>query len=129
MKLMNMIAAAVRGLNNLAGLLPVLQNLGRRHAGYGVKEKDYATVGQALIWTLEKGFGSAFTRMAGMGCCLHGDCRYDEKCRNRKWHNGFDNLSKRFKHVLNVHSLVQQAVQREARQVSSRPTANPALAR
>ena len=60
-KLMGMIAAAVRGLNNLGSLVPVLQNLGRRHVGYGVKEKDYATVGQALIWTLEKGLGSVFT--------------------------------------------------------------------
>ncbi len=60
-KLMSMIATAVKGLNNLPGLVPVLQNLGRRHASYGVKEKDYVTVGQALIWTLEKGLGSAFT--------------------------------------------------------------------
>ena len=60
-KLMSMIAAAVRGLNNLPSLVPVVQNLGRRHVGYGVKNKDYATVGQALIWTLEKGLGSAFT--------------------------------------------------------------------
>ena len=60
-KLMSMITVAVKGLDNLPGLVPVLQNLGRRHAGYGVKDKDYATVGQALIWTLDKGLGSAFT--------------------------------------------------------------------
>jgi len=60
-KLMSMIAAAVKGLDNVPRLVPVLQDLGRRHAVYGVRDRDYATVGQALIWTLEKGLGSAFT--------------------------------------------------------------------
>ena len=60
-KLMNMIGAAVRGLDNVERLVPVLQNLGRRHCGYGVKDKDYATVAQALLWTLEKGLGAGFT--------------------------------------------------------------------
>ncbi len=59
-KLMSMIAAAVKGLNDLNGLVPVLQGLGQRHAGYGVQDKDYATVGQALIWTLEQGLGKEF---------------------------------------------------------------------
>jgi len=31
------------------------------HAGYGVIESDYATVGAALLWTLEQGLGPAFT--------------------------------------------------------------------
>jgi hemoglobin-like flavoprotein len=35
--------------------------LGQRHAGYGVKEQDYETVGQALLWTLEQGLGAGFT--------------------------------------------------------------------
>ena len=35
--------------------------LGARHAGYGVREKDYDTVGRALIWTLRKGLGDDFT--------------------------------------------------------------------
>jgi methyl-accepting chemotaxis protein-1 (serine sensor receptor) len=60
-KLMSMIAAAVKGLDNVPRLVPVLQDLGRRHAVYGVRDRDYATVGQALIWTLEKGLGGAFT--------------------------------------------------------------------
>jgi methyl-accepting chemotaxis protein len=60
-KLISMIAAAVKGLDNMPGLVPVLQGLGRRHAGYGVQDRDYATVGQAFIWTLEKGLGGAFT--------------------------------------------------------------------
>ena len=60
-KLMNMIGAAVRGLNRLEQLVPVVQDLGRKHVGYGVEDRHYDTVGAALLWTLEKGLGSAFT--------------------------------------------------------------------
>jgi len=42
-------------------LLPVLRQLGARHGGYGVKASHYATVGTALIRTLEQGLGVAFT--------------------------------------------------------------------
>jgi hemoglobin-like flavoprotein len=41
--------------------VPAIQALGRRHKGYGVTETNYATVGQALLWTLEQGLGEAFT--------------------------------------------------------------------
>lgn len=60
-KLMQMITAAVRGLNDLGRLVPVVQDLGRRHVGYGVKDQHYDTVGTALLWTLEKGLGEGFT--------------------------------------------------------------------
>ena len=60
-KLMQMITAAVKGLDHLDQLVPVLQDLGRRHAGYGVADAHYDTVGQALLWTLEKALGRAFT--------------------------------------------------------------------
>jgi hemoglobin-like flavoprotein len=60
-KLMQMITVAVRGLGNLAALVPAVQELGRRHVGYGVKKEHYATVGAALLWTLEQGLGPAFT--------------------------------------------------------------------
>ena len=60
-KLMSMIGAAVKGLDDLERLVPVVRKLGARHAGYGVKDRDYATVAQALLWTLEKGLGEAFT--------------------------------------------------------------------
>jgi hemoglobin-like flavoprotein len=70
MMLMSMIATAVRGLSNTEALLPMVKNLGRRHVGYGVKDSHYATVGQALIETLEKGLGKDFdaqTREAWLG--------------------------------------------------------------
>ena len=60
-KLMQMITAAVRGLSDLNKLVPVVEDLGRRHVSYGVRKKDYETVGAALLWTLEKGLGDSFT--------------------------------------------------------------------
>jgi len=60
-KLMQMLGAAVGLLDKPDTLIPVLQNLGRRHAGYGVKDEHYLTVGSALLWTLEQGLGAAFT--------------------------------------------------------------------
>jgi hemoglobin-like flavoprotein len=60
-KLMQMLTAAVKGLDRLEQLVPVVQDLGRRHATYGVEERHYETVGAALLWTLEKGLGTAFT--------------------------------------------------------------------
>ena len=60
-KLAQMLTAAVKGLDHLDRLVPVVQDLGRRHVGYGVTDAHYDTVGSALLWTLEKGLGSAFT--------------------------------------------------------------------
>jgi hemoglobin-like flavoprotein len=60
-KLMQMITAAVKGLDRLEQLVPVVQDLGRRHTRYGVAESHYDTVGAALLWTLEAGLGRAFT--------------------------------------------------------------------
>jgi hemoglobin-like flavoprotein len=61
-KLMQMLTAAVKGLDRLDRLVPVVEDLGRRHAGYGVGDEHYDTVGAALLWTLEMGLGAAFTR-------------------------------------------------------------------
>ena len=60
-KLMQMLTAAVKGLDRLDQLVPVVANLGRRHADYGVTDTHYETVGSALLWTLEMGLGRAFT--------------------------------------------------------------------
>lgn len=60
-KLMSMLASAVAGLNNLDMLLPVLENLGKRHVEYKVKPAHYDTVGAALLGTLEAGLGDDFT--------------------------------------------------------------------
>jgi len=60
-KLMIMIGTAVNGLTKLDEIVPAVQALGRRHAGYGVKPAHYGTVATALVWTLEQGLGDAFT--------------------------------------------------------------------
>ena len=60
-KLMQALALAVKSLDRPEALMPVLQDLGRRHARYGVTDAHYDTVGAALIWTLEKGLGERFT--------------------------------------------------------------------
>ncbi len=60
-KLMAMIGTAVNGLDNLDALIPAVQNLGKGHAGYGVEDKHYDTVGAALLETLEVGLGEKFT--------------------------------------------------------------------
>ena|SRR5437867_7309915 len=60
-KLMQMIGIAVKGLDSLEELVPKLLALGGRHAAYGVAEHDYVTVRRALLWTLERGLGAAFT--------------------------------------------------------------------
>jgi hemoglobin-like flavoprotein len=60
-KLMQMIGFCVSKLDALDELVPAVKELGRKHVGYGVEEDDYATVGGALLWTLERGLGAAFT--------------------------------------------------------------------
>ena len=59
--LMAMINTAVNGLNRLDEIVPAVQQLGRRHADYGVRREHYATVASALLWTLEQGLGEAWT--------------------------------------------------------------------
>jgi methyl-accepting chemotaxis protein len=61
-KLMQMIGAAVGKLNDLDTLVPILQNLGKRHVGYGVQDAHYTTVGGALLKTLSQGLGKDFTK-------------------------------------------------------------------
>jgi hemoglobin-like flavoprotein len=60
-KLMQMLATAVTNLHQLQKILPAVQALGLRHAGYGVTDDHYEIVGGALLWTLEQGLGSDFT--------------------------------------------------------------------
>ncbi|MBM4254631.1 MAG: hemin receptor [Deltaproteobacteria bacterium] len=60
-RLMEMIGLAVNKLNDLQAVVPVLQQLAKRHVKYGVKEADYTTVGAALLQTLGQGLGSDFT--------------------------------------------------------------------
>lgn len=60
-KLMAMLGMAIKSLTKLDVLIPVLEDLGRRHAHYDVREEHYETVGSALISTLSQGLGAEFT--------------------------------------------------------------------
>lgn len=60
-KLMQAIGFVVAHLRRPEALLPAVRELGRRHGGYGVRPAHYATVGAALLGTLEEGLGAAFT--------------------------------------------------------------------
>jgi nitric oxide dioxygenase len=59
--LMQTLKVVVASIDKLDQIVPAVQALGRRHAGYGVAAADYGTVGAALLWTLEQGLGEAFT--------------------------------------------------------------------
>ena len=60
-KLMMMLAAVVKGLGNLDSILPTASALAKRHVDYGARPEHYPVVGGALLWTLEKGLGEAWT--------------------------------------------------------------------
>jgi hemoglobin-like flavoprotein len=60
-KLMATLAVVVNGLGNLESILPAASALATRHVSYGAKPEHYPVVGNALLWTLEKGLGEAWT--------------------------------------------------------------------
>jgi hemoglobin-like flavoprotein len=60
-KVMRMFAQIVHNLDQPDALVPEVADLGRRHVGYGVQDYQYDSVGTALLWTLERGLGPAFT--------------------------------------------------------------------
>ena len=60
-KLMQTIGIAVKHLHRLEEIVPLVRDLGKRHAGYGVQDRHYDTVGEALLWALEQGLGQRFT--------------------------------------------------------------------
>src|SRR5262249_61519552 len=63
-KLLQTLGFAVSSLDNLDVLMSMLQDLGRRHVGYGVTAKQYESVGVALLWALERTLGPAWTPAA-----------------------------------------------------------------
>jgi hemoglobin-like flavoprotein len=58
---MAMLAAVVNGLANLESIQPAASALAKRHVAYGARPEHYPVVGTALLWTLEKGLGDAWT--------------------------------------------------------------------
>ena len=65
MVLMQTLTVVVRNVDRLDQIIPEVEALGRRHAGYGVEADHYATVGSALLWTIEHCLGDAYTEETG----------------------------------------------------------------
>lgn len=60
-KLIKTLGFIVDNLDEPATLVPAAQDLAVRHVGYGVSADQYASVGAALIKTLDQLLGDAFT--------------------------------------------------------------------
>jgi len=60
-KFVNAIGCTVAGLHDFGRLVPMLTQLGGRHAGYGLNENYWPTMGKALIFTLRDCLGDDFT--------------------------------------------------------------------
>ena len=59
--LVDTLALAVRGLDDFEKIQQAVRELGERHVDYGASLRDYKFVGQALIGTIERFLGDAFT--------------------------------------------------------------------
>lgn len=59
--LMMMLKFAIGTLDRMEVFEPSLEELGRKHIAYGVKETHYETVGDALILTLRAMLGASLT--------------------------------------------------------------------
>ena len=59
-KLIAILAVVVSKLDRLEDIIGQVQQLALRHNEYGVKPSHYAPVGEALLWTLEKGLGESW---------------------------------------------------------------------
>ena len=59
--LTSMISVAVGSLSRPERITLAVQQLGKRHAAYGVEPRHYELVGVALLWMLDHVLGEAFT--------------------------------------------------------------------
>lgn len=59
-KLRSTLGATLAQIQDLAALRPMLEDLARRHVGYGVVPHHYALVGEALLWTMQRALGPAW---------------------------------------------------------------------
>jgi len=60
-KLMDSIVVIIGAADSGPTLASILENLAVRHVTYGVRDKHYDKVGEALLWTLHKELGDDFT--------------------------------------------------------------------
>lgn len=61
-RFVTMLGSSVDALDTLDAFLPTLRDLGRRHRNeFGVKDEDYDTFRDALVWTLQRTLGMDLT--------------------------------------------------------------------
>ncbi|MGE3240308.1 MAG: globin family protein [Pirellulales bacterium] len=60
-KLAHMLDVVVAGLRKFELTAPALEELGRKHIEYGVTDEMYDTMGEALLWSLDRLIGAEFT--------------------------------------------------------------------
>jgi nitric oxide dioxygenase len=58
---MKVIGMTLEGLDRPGQLLPAARGMGARCAAAGVRDKDYETLRQALLWALRRVLGVEFT--------------------------------------------------------------------
>jgi hemoglobin-like flavoprotein len=61
LRLMDMIAAIVGALDKGELFQSIIRYAGHQHADFGVQPSHFVAFGDALIWSLEQQFGTAFT--------------------------------------------------------------------
>ena len=59
-KIMETLATVADSLDRFESIRPRLADLGRQHAGYGVRPDQYQTVSAALIWAIGQALGPDF---------------------------------------------------------------------
>jgi nitric oxide dioxygenase len=69
-KLVKAINMVVISLDRIDSLVPMIRDMGLRHAGYGVSDEHYGQVGAALLWTLETGLGDGWSDEAATAWTL-----------------------------------------------------------
>jgi len=61
-KLVETLDTVVESLDRFESIRPRLGDLGREHAGYGVRPEQYDLVATALIWAIGQALGADFDR-------------------------------------------------------------------
>jgi len=59
-KLMDMLGAMVEALDDFESIRAKLEELGQKHASYGVRPEQYETLISALLWALGEALGADF---------------------------------------------------------------------
>ena len=60
-KLVGALNLMVESLGDAERLVPILEDMGRKHKGYGVVDDHFVPVSDALVWMLEESLGADFT--------------------------------------------------------------------